>query len=206
MPPRAKFTREEIVQTAFDMTREKGFDSVTARELGKRLGTSATPIFTVFQNMHEVQQEVRRLAMQEFEKYVADALNYTPAFKQFGVQMIRFATEEPYLFRILYMEVNEESKSFDAMLQELGDTAQVCIDVIQKDYDVSHQDAERLFQHTWIYTFSICVLLVNKICYFTQEQIMDMLGLEFQGALMLLKSGQYEQIGVAPQKASNRIK
>lgn len=104
MPPRAKYTKEEIIQTAFEMTREKGFGSVTARELGKKLGTSVTPIFNVFQNMSELQSEVRNLALKEFEKYVADAVNYTPAFKQFGVQMIKFATEEPQLFRILYMD------------------------------------------------------------------------------------------------------
>ena len=108
MPPKAKFTKAEIVQTAFDMTRENGFGSVTARELGKRLGTSATPIFTVFENMREVQKEVRKLAMKEFEKYVAEALNYTPVFKQIGIQMIRFAKEEPQLFRILYMDIYED--------------------------------------------------------------------------------------------------
>lgn len=197
MPPKAKFTKEEIVQTAFEMTKENGFGSVTARELGKRLGTSATPIFTVFENMHEVQKEVRKRALKEFEKYVADALNYTPAFKQFGVQMIQFAMEEPKLFRILYMEVNEESQSFENMLQELGESAAVCIDLIQRDYDVSKEDAYRLFRQAWIHTFSICVLLVNKICHFSMEEITDMLGLDFQGALMLIKAGQYKKIDVS---------
>ena len=196
MPPKPKFTKEQIVEIAFDMTRENGFSSVTARELGKKLGTSATPIFTVFKNMNEVQAEVRKLAMKEFERYVSDALNYTPAFKQFGVQMIRFATEEPQLFRVLYMDVYEESKSFEEMIKDLGESASVCIGVIQKDYEVSEKDAKNLFRQAWIYTFSICVLLVNKICSFSEDEITDMLGLEFQGALNLIKSGQYKTIGV----------
>ena len=197
MPPKAKYTREEIVQTAFDMTREQGFQSVTARLLGKRLGISATPIFNVFQNMHELELEVRKLALGEFEKYVADALNYTPAFKQFGVQMIRFATEEPQLFRILFMEVNEESRSFDDMLEELGEPAFVCIDLIQKEYEVSREDAGRLFRQAWIYTFSICVLIVNKICSFSPEEITDMLGLACQGACMLIKTDQYKKVEIS---------
>lgn len=197
MPPKAKFTREEIVQIAFEMTRENGFGSVTARELGKRLGTSATPIFTVFQNMYEVQQEVRKLAMKEFERYVADITNYTPAFKQFGMQMIKFATEEPQLFRILYMEVNEESQSFNEMLQKFGEPVQVCMDVLQKDYGISEQEALKLFQQVWIYTFGICVLLVNKICHFSSEEILDMLGMEFQGEWMLIKSGKYKKVDVS---------
>ena len=54
MPPKAKYTREEIVQKAFQMTREKGIEAVAARELGKRLGTSSSPIFTAFKNMEEL--------------------------------------------------------------------------------------------------------------------------------------------------------
>lgn len=201
MPPKAKFTKEEIVKTAFDMTRENGFASVTARGLGQKLGSSSTPVFTVFKNMAEVQKEVRRLALKEFETYVADALNYTPAFKQFGMQMIRFAKEEPQLFRILYLEGFDENQTFDLMFEELGEPAKVCIDVIQKDYGLTHEESRLIFHQTWISTFSICVLLVNKICNFSEEEIMDMLGMGFQGTLMLIKSGQYKRIEVTSDTA-----
>ena len=53
MPPRAKFMREQIVNAALDMIRESGTAELTARALGKRLGSSACPIFTVFENMEE---------------------------------------------------------------------------------------------------------------------------------------------------------
>lgn len=48
MPPKPKYTKEEIVQVAFEMARENGLESVVARELGKRLGISSTPIFLIF--------------------------------------------------------------------------------------------------------------------------------------------------------------
>lgn len=197
MPPKAKFTKEQIVKTAFDMTRENGFSSVTARELGKRLGTSASPIFTVFQSMKELQQEVRKLAMKEFVDYVGNILDYTPSFKRFGMQMISFAMEEPQLFRILFMEESKENHSFDDLFETLGEAAYLCVDIIQKDNDVSKEEAVIIFRQAWIQAFSIGVLLVNKICYFTQEEIAEMLSLEFQGVLNLLKSGNYRQIEVS---------
>lgn len=43
MPPKAKFTREEIIQAAIQIVREKGPEAVTSRELAKRLGSSACP-------------------------------------------------------------------------------------------------------------------------------------------------------------------
>ena len=58
MPPKAKFNRNEIIDTALCITREQGIEAVTARELGKRLGSSARPIFTVFESMDEVKELV----------------------------------------------------------------------------------------------------------------------------------------------------
>ena len=101
MPPKAKYSREEITAGAFEIARERGIEAVTAREVGKKLGTSSTPIFTAFKNMDEVLFEVRKAAMREFEERAKEAIHYTPAFKQFGMQMIRFATEEPQLFQLV---------------------------------------------------------------------------------------------------------
>lgn len=49
MPPKTKFTKEEIVDAAYEILRVEGEEALAAREVGKRLGTSSSPIFTVFQ-------------------------------------------------------------------------------------------------------------------------------------------------------------
>ena len=63
MPPRPKFSREEIVEAALRVVSEKGVEALTAKALGDALGSSARPIFTVFRSMKEVQDEVRAAAM-----------------------------------------------------------------------------------------------------------------------------------------------
>lgn len=191
MPPKAKYSREEIIQKAFEMARKNGIDSVVARELGKELGTSSSPIFTAFKNMEEVQQEVRKVAMREFEAYVRDAIRYAPAFKYVGMKMIEFAVNEPKLFQLLYMREHDQSQSFSLLIEELGDTVEVCIDFMRRDYDLTLEQAQVLFNQTWLHTFGICVLLAGRVCQLSQEEISQMLSMEFQGALMLIKSGKY---------------
>ena len=66
MPPKPKFTKEEIVEAALALVSERGMEALTARDLGERLGSSARPIFTVFRSMEEVQQETRKAAMERF--------------------------------------------------------------------------------------------------------------------------------------------
>jgi len=62
MPPKAKFSREQIVKGAFDIVRKNGMSALTARRLGEALGSSARPIFTVFESMDEVIAEVVKSA------------------------------------------------------------------------------------------------------------------------------------------------
>lgn len=54
VPPKAKFTKDEIVSAGLEIVRRDGLEALTARELGNALGSSARPIFTVFNNMDEV--------------------------------------------------------------------------------------------------------------------------------------------------------
>lgn len=196
MPPKAKYAREEIIQKALEMTRKKGIDAVTARELGKELGTSSSPIFTAFKNMEELQLEVRKVALQEFEAYVRDALNYTPAFKYVGMKMIEFAMKEPKLFQLVYMREHDKNQNFAMLVEELGDTVKVCIEVMQRDYALSRSDAELLFRQVWLHTFGICVLVAGKVCQISPEEISEMLSVEFQGTLMLIKSGTFSTVPV----------
>ena len=51
MPPKCRFTREQIIQAALELTAEKGIGALTARSLAQRLGSSAKPIFGLFTNM-----------------------------------------------------------------------------------------------------------------------------------------------------------
>jgi len=190
MPPKPKFTKEEIVAAALELVSEKGIGALTARELGARLGSSARPIFTVFNSMEQVQEEVRAAALKRFESYAEKAVHYTPVFKQVGMQMILFAMEEPKLYQLVYMSENAGATDFEGIVERLGDVAQLCVDVIQRDYGLSEKDAKALFEHVWIYTFGIGALCATGMCRFSQDEIIQMLGQDFMAMLFYAKSGR----------------
>lgn len=199
MPPKAKYSREEIIDKAFEMARERGIEAVVARELGKALGTSSSPIFTAFKNMEELQTEVRNKALREFEAYVSDAMNYKPAFKYVGMKMIEFAMREPKLFQLVYMREHDNTQSFSMLVEELGDTVRVCLDIMQEDYDLTREEAKLLFEQSWLQTFGLCVLIAGKVCVLSMEEISRMLSVNFQGTLMLIKSGTFGVVPVNPK-------
>ena len=138
--------------------------------------------------------------MARFESYAEKALDYTPAFKQVGMQMILFAMEEPKLYQLLFMSEITRARSFDDIFAELGDMANVCIDVIIRDYGLSEQDADILFRHVWIHTFGIGALCATGMCRFSQEQIIQMLGQDFMAMLYYAKSGRLNMPTPVPQR------
>lgn len=81
MPPKPKFSKEEIIDAALDIVSRDGVAALTARELGEKLGCSSSPIFTVFKSMDEVMQAIRVEAMRRYDKYVSRARDYYPSLR-----------------------------------------------------------------------------------------------------------------------------
>ena len=200
MPPKAKFTKEEIIEVALDLAAEKGLKALTARELGAALGSSTRPIFTAFENMDEVLREVRKATVARFSDYARKAEQFKPVFKQVGLQMIMFAYEQPKLYRLLFMTEKPEAQTFDDVYANLGEIASLCVEVIQRDYDLSFDNAMLLFKQIWIYTYGVGALIATGMCCFTMEEIQDMLSREFVAMLMLIKSGRAESCTTIPTK------
>ena len=200
MPPKPKFTKEEIVAAALELVSANGIEALTARELSAYLGSSARPIFTVFRNMEEVAQAVREAAMTKYEAFVDQSLDYTPAFKKYGMQMILFSRQEPKLFQLLFMTENNYAHSFVDVFSSLGKTAKTCIEIIERDYHLEPADAMLLFEHAWIHNFGICVMCATGTCRFTDDEISKMLSDNFKGMMMLVKSGYADKFIITPSK------
>ncbi len=188
MPPKPKFTKEEIITTALELVSKNGSDALTAKSLGNALNTSATPIFTVFSSMQEVQDAVKLAAMERFEAYAHGLGADLPIFKQVGMQMISFAKQEPKLYQLIFMSQNSDVTSFEDIYAHLGNVADECLNTVRKDYGLSAADAKALFEHSWIHTYGIATLCATGACNFTQEEISQLLTQDFTAMMTLLKA------------------
>lgn len=190
MPPKPKYTKEQIVDTALGVVAKNGVASLTAKELAVALNTSTSPIFTVFNTMAEVLDEVKKAAMNLFESYAHKTDSDMPVFKQIGMQMILFAKEEPNLYRLIFMSQNDNVHSFEDIYSHLGSVADECLLTIRNDYGLTDENARMLFEHSWIHTFGIGALCATGMCDFSNEQISKMLTRDFTAMLLMLKSGK----------------
>lgn len=175
MPPKAKFTKEEIIDCAFEIARRDGFDALTARSLAAELGSSPRPIFTVFNGMEEVQSEVKAAATKLYEQYEDEEMSGEKAFKGSGTGYIRFAAEQPKLFQLLFMKERESTPDLGNILSIIDNYYDKILDAVQSEYGFSTETAKNIYLHMWIYSHGIASLLATKVCGFTNEDISKML-------------------------------
>lgn len=188
MPPKAKFEKEEIINAALGIVRENGFSALTARALGAKLKSSACPIFTVFKNMEEVKKQVISAARSLYREYVKRGLLQTPAFKGVGMQYILFASNEPKLFSLLFMNEPENIPDFEGILPMIDENYYVILLSLKESYGLSDTSAKQLYNHLWIYTHGIATLCATNMCRFTAEQISIMVTQVFSSLLEKIKS------------------
>lgn len=175
MPPKAKFTKEEIVEAALNIAKTYGFESLTSRALGTQLGSSARPIFTVFKNMDEVHQSVIESAKMLYKEYVDKGLTAEHPFKGVGTQYILFSINEPKLFQLLFMTEQPQIPDLSGVLPLIEESYEEILLSIQNDYVINELSAKKLYYHLWIYTHGIATLCATKMCRFTSDEINSMI-------------------------------
>ena len=191
MPPKPKYTKEEIANAAYELTREKGIDAVVAREVGKRLNTSSSPIFTLWNSMEELKMEVWMLAKQKYQAYMEDIFDYTPAFKEYGMRCVRFAAEEPNLYRMLFLTERENHSPYLRFKEEFGTLYARLVEEIRKSFELSGEDAEELLNQMIIFANGIAAFVITDKRSFSEESVSRHLSQVCIGAVMVrrLRSG-----------------
>ncbi|MDE7405364.1 MAG: TetR/AcrR family transcriptional regulator [Clostridiales bacterium] len=172
MPPKSKFSKEEIVSVALSEVEKNGFDALTARTLALALGSSPRPIFTVFSSMDEVCAAVVDSANALYNKYVDAGLKDAVPFRGVGEAYLRFAHEHPKLFMLLFMREQPEQLDERGVLDAIDQNAEKILQSVIDSYGLERKQAERLYMHLWVYTHGIAAAIVTGVCRFSDERAM----------------------------------
>ncbi len=172
MPPKSKFTKEEIIAAALEIASESGMEAVTARSVGERLKSSARPIFTVFGSMEEVAEGVRKAARKLYNQYIQEGLTEEIHFKGVGKAYIKFASEQPKLFQILFMSELPKNDALN-VLPVIDDNYEDIVDSITQQYGLDKDSALSIYSQLWIYTHGIAAMIATKTLSFSAEEISE---------------------------------
>lgn len=180
MPPKVKFTRDEVVSAALMLAEENGLAAVTARALGERLGSTAKPIFGLFENMEEIKSEVKRSAWELYKSYSEHGMKSGkyPKYKASGMAYIRFAAEKKELFKMLFM--CDRSKE---QINERPFENEPVIDIIIENTGLCREDAERFHLEMWVTVHGIASMTATSFLELDEEKVSSVLTDAYMGHL-----------------------
>lgn len=178
MPPKFKFTKDEIINAALNVTRNNGISGLTARALAAELGCSVKPIFGLFKNMEEVQQEVLTASNLLYQNYLREdmAKGKYPPYKASGMAYIRFAKEERELFRLLFMRDRSNEK-----IEENKEEIKPLMQLIQQNLGISEDDAYLFHLEMWLYVHGIATMIATSYLDWDDEFISKVLTDAYMG-------------------------
>lgn len=104
---KAQFSREEIVETAFEMVRENGWKGLSVPAVAKAINSSTMPVYSHFKNVSELEDAVYLKALD----CLASCMSIERSGDKWldhGIGYLRFASEETHLFRCLFDSRNPE--------------------------------------------------------------------------------------------------
>lgn len=149
MARKESITQSDILQAAFDMAREEGYENVTARKLAARACCSTQPIFRVYHNMEELGRELYLMAACYFETYYEEfPKNNDMPFVDMGLAYIQFAKKDKHLFRLLFLSEKGFGKSqYDLLNGCKGNV----IRELQLAKEFGCRSPKELFMKMWIF-------------------------------------------------------
>lgn len=177
MPPKPKYTKEEIVDAAFEMVRENGVEALSARSIADRLSTSPRPIFTAFNGMDDLKSAVVVKCTEtylEFCKKEKESGKY-PEYKAMGMAYIRFAKCEKNLFKLLFMRDTSNEQKGNDRLFEMGSS------VVGQLLNLNTENSDKVHFEIWAWVHGIATMLATSFCDLDFDTISDMTTDIYQG-------------------------
>lgn len=182
MPPKAKITREMIVEAAFQIARTQGAEKITARSVSRQLKCSTQPVLYYFATVEEIKQAVYQRANDYHTRWLMDATGDDGSMMLgIGLRYVRFAAEERNLFHLLF----QPGAFSGATLSDLVSSEELnpMIQALRQETGVTEDEAREIFATLFIYVHGYASLLANNEMKLEEEHLAASLKKVFRGTV-----------------------
>lgn len=190
MPPVRKFEKEDIVDAAYRIVRQDGFQGLNARRVAKELNCSVQPIFHNFETMEELNQAVYDKIYMKYQKNVKQAFDEENPYLAKGIAYVRFAREYPEFYKVIFMQ--ESKMDIAEFIQSDIDVSENVMKSITKKFAVSKDDLQDFHIKVWIFTHGLACLVATKTVAFTDDEIRNLLMNTVQEMFQGYRAGRKE--------------
>lgn len=153
--PKIKFTKNDILNAAYDVMKQNGIKHISARRIAEKFKGSTAPIYANFSTIDELKKEVIRMAEEKLNEYLYRDYTGKELFDA-AMGFIKFARDEKELFRAIFLDAAEGfsdlfNKTMNSLLKE---------EIVLKSFPkLSFTQAKDGIERLWVHLFGYATLV-----------------------------------------------
>jgi len=168
-----KFSKDEILEKSVEFIKEYGYSKLTARELAKYIGCSTQPIFKNYDNFDMYKNDLKYYLRKDYSSFIRKYIDIKDYLYTISYAYALYAKKEPNVFSSLFMTDLAGTRTVKEVLNT--DRNRETIDAMIKQYNISLEDAEKIYREVRFYTHGIATQLCVKSIKLTDKEIKDLI-------------------------------
>ncbi len=189
--PKARITKDMVIDAAFQVTRVEGAENVNARTVSQKLGCSTQPVMYHFSKIEDMKRAVYAKLDRFHAEYLMNVNPKEDVMLGIGLNYIRFAVEEPNLFRFLFQSgfVAENS------LLEMIDSKELepVISAMQEAMGLDMEQTKKVFLTLAMFVHGYASIIANNSLEFDENVVSVHLEQVYRGAILAIREEENEK-------------
>lgn len=195
MPPKAKITRDMILDAAFEVVRRAGAENINARTVSQTLNCSTQPVMYHFATIEELKRATYEKTNRFHTEYLMDMSetgSQDGPMLGMGLNYIRFAIEEPNLFRFLF----QSGLAVENSLLEMIDSTELIpvISAMQEEMKLDIEQTKEVFITLALFVHGYASIIANNSLEYDEKLIATHLERVYRGAILALQEENHEPL------------
>lgn len=192
MPPKARISKEMIIQEAFQIAQKQGVDKITARSISERLKCSTQPVLYYFATVEEIKEAVYQQADEYHTCWLMNMeCDYGNPMLNIGMNYIRFAVEERNLFHLLFQSNEFSGAGMMDLVQ--SEKLELVMQILQQKAGVTADEAREIFTTLFIFVHGYASMFANNEMTYDEKLLVTSLTKVFFGAIYAAKEVKKEE-------------
>lgn len=192
MPPKARISKEMIIEEAFQIARTEGTERITARSVSERLMCSTQPVLYYFSTVEEIKAAVCQRANDYHTRWLMDGEHdYGSPMLNIGMNYIRFAVEERNLFHLLFQSNEFSGTGLPDLLR--SEELEPIVQVLRREAGVTAAEAKEIFTSIFVYVHGYASMFANNEMVYDEKLLVKSLTKVFYGVVYAAREVRDEE-------------
>ena len=157
--PKQRITKQMILDVAFNLAREKGYEQVVVKNIADEIGCSVQPIYSYFENMESLKEAVIGVAMQFYNNFIYTRVQKDSILESMAKANVAFAKYETNLFKLLFLQKLNGLNSFNDIYEWMGDN-QATVQ-LSKKLELPEDKVKKIYIMLIIFTHGVATMIAT---------------------------------------------